>query len=62
VGDEIKAAVIDIDENKKKVTLSVREYLSHLEEKEITKYLDNDGTKTASVTLGDLIDKSKIGK
>jgi small subunit ribosomal protein S1 len=62
VGDEIKAAVIDIDENKKKVTLSVREYLNHLEEKEITKYLDNDGTKTASVTLGDLIDKSKIGK
>jgi small subunit ribosomal protein S1 len=62
VGDDIKAAVIEIDENKRKVTLSVREYLNHLEEKELTKYLDNDGTKTASVTLGDLIDKSKIGK
>jgi len=62
VGDELKAAVVDIDEKKKKVTLSVREYLNHLEEKEIVKYLDNDGTKTSSVTLGDLIDMSKIGE
>ncbi len=62
VGDELKAAVLDIDENKKKVTLSVREYLNHMEEKEIVKYLDNDGAETSSVALGDLIDISKIGK
>jgi small subunit ribosomal protein S1 len=62
VGDEIKAAVLDIDEVKRKVTLSVREYLNHLEEKEIVKYLDNDGADTSSVTLGDIIDISKIGK
>jgi len=62
VGDEMKAAVLDIDEKKKKVTLSVKEYLNHLEEKEMVKYLDNDGAKTSSVTLGDLIDMSKIGE
>jgi small subunit ribosomal protein S1 len=62
VGDEIKAAVIDIDENKKKVTLSVREYLSHLEEKEIHKYLDHDGAETNSMPLGNLIDMKKIGE
>jgi ribosomal protein S1 len=58
----MKAAVLDIDEKKKKVTLSVKEYLNHLEEKEMVKYLDNDGAKTSSVTLGDLIDMSKIGE
>ena len=62
VGDELKAAVLDIDENKKKVTLSVREYLNHLEEKEIFKYLDHDGAETSSMPLGNLIDITKIGK
>lgn len=62
VGDELKAAVLDIDENKKKVTLSVREYLNHLEEKEIFKYLDHGGTETSSMPLGNLIDITKIGK
>jgi small subunit ribosomal protein S1 len=62
VGNEIKAAVLDIDEKKKKVTLSVKEYLNHLEEREMVKYLDNDGAETSSVTLGDLIDMSKLGE
>ena len=62
VGDEMKAAVLEIDEKKKKVTLSVKEYLNHLEEKEMVKYLYNDGAKTNSVPLGDLIDMSKIGE
>jgi small subunit ribosomal protein S1 len=62
IGDELKAAVLDIDEIKKKVTLSVREYLNHLEEKEIYKYLDHDGAETNSMPLGNLIDITKIGK
>ena len=62
VGDEMKAAVLEIDENKKKVTLSVREYLNHLEEKEIHKYLDHDGAETNSMPLGNLIDMTKIGE
>ncbi len=62
IGDEIKAAIIEIDENKRKVTLSIREYLNHLEKKEMTKYLEDENTKTGSVTIGDLIDLSKIGK
>ncbi len=62
IGDEIKAAVIDIDENKRKVTLSIREYLTHLEKKEITKYMEDENTNTGSVTIGDLIDLSKIGE
>ena len=62
VGDEIKAAVIDIDKDKKKVSLSVKELLNRLEEKEIQKYVEDDVKKTASVTLGDIIDLTKIGK
>ena len=62
VGDEMKAAVLDIDENKKKITLSVREYLNHLEEKEMHKYLDHDGAETNSMPLGNLIDITKIGE
>jgi small subunit ribosomal protein S1 len=60
VGDEVKAIILEIDEEKKKVTLSIKEYLNHLEAKEITKYMED--TKTASVALGDLIDLSDIGK
>lgn len=62
VGDEVKAIIIDIDEDKRKVTLSVKEYLNHLDKKEMTKYLEGDEDKTASVALGDLIDLSNIGK
>ncbi len=61
-GDVVKAIILDIDEEKKKVTLSAKEYLNHLEEKEITKYLESEDTKTASVTFGELVDLSKIGK
>ncbi len=61
VGDELKAVVLDIDEKKKKVTLSVKEHLTHLEQKEITKYLEK-GDSNKSVTLGDLIDMEKLGK
>lgn len=61
-GDEVKAVVMDIDKERKKVTLSIREYLNHLEEKEITKYIAHEDAQTASVMLGDLIDLNKIGK
>jgi small subunit ribosomal protein S1 len=62
VGQEIRAIVIGIDEDKKKVSLSVKELLNKLEEKEIQKYIEDDTKRTGSVTLGDLIDLTKIGK
>ena len=62
VGDEIKAMVIDIDEEKKRVSLSVKELINKLEEKEIQKYIEDDPEKTASVTLGEIIDLTNIGK
>jgi small subunit ribosomal protein S1 len=62
VGDELKATVLDIDENKKKVTLSIRDYQNRLEAKEINKYIEDDTEDTGSMPLGDLIDLSKIGK
>ncbi len=62
VGDKVKAMVIDIDENKKKVSLSVKDFLNRLEKQEIQKYIANDVEKTDSVSLGDLIDLSNIGK
>ena len=61
-GDEVKATILAIDEEKQKVTLSVKQYLNHLDKKEMNKYLEGADTDTASVTLGDLIDLSKIGK
>ena len=62
VGDKVKATVINIDEDKKKVALSIKEFINHLEENEMKKYLEDDSKKTGSVTLGDLIDLKKIGK
>lgn len=62
VGEQIKAAVIDIDEEKRRVTLSVRELINRIEEEEMQKYIATDIEKTASVSLGDLIDLTKIGK
>lgn len=61
VGQEVKATIIAIDEEKKKVTLSAKEYLKHLDKKEFNKYLEDSDDKTASVALGDLIDLSNIG-
>jgi len=63
VGDEIKAIVLDIDEEKKKLTLSIKEYLNRLAKEEMMKYMNTSKeTKTDSIVLGDLIDLSKIGK
>jgi len=62
VGDELKATVIDIDEEKKKISLSVKDYLNTLEAKELNKYLEDDSGEGTSVTIGDLIDLSKIGE
>ena len=62
IGDELKAIVVDIDKNKRKVTLSVREYLNHLEHKEIEKYLEDDEKDTGTFSLGSIINLNKIGK
>jgi len=62
VGDKVKATVINIDEDKKKVALSIKEFINRLEENEMKKYLEDDSKKTGSVTLGDLIDLKKMGK
>lgn len=62
VGDEVTAVVVDIDQEKKKVTLSIKNYLSMQEKKDIEKYLEDDLAKTGSVTLGDLIDLTNMGK
>ena len=62
LGDEIKAVVVDIDKDKKKVTLSVREYLNHLEHKEIEKYLEDNEKDTGTFSLGSVIKLNNIGK
>jgi len=61
-GQDIKAVVLEIDEKKRKVTLSVKDYLNRLEEKEIKKYLADDTSLNPSITLGDLIDLKNIGE
>ncbi len=60
IGDEIKAVVVDINEDKRKVTLSVREYLNHLEYKEIEKYIEDSESDRGTYSLGSLIDLKKI--
>jgi small subunit ribosomal protein S1 len=62
VGDEVTAVILDIDQEKKKVTLSIKDYLNMQEKKDIAKYLEDDHAKTGSVPLGEIIDLSKIGK
>ena len=62
IGDKIKAVVVNIDENKKKLTLSVREYLNHLEHKEIEKYLEDDERDTGTFSLGSIIKLNNIGE
>jgi small subunit ribosomal protein S1 len=62
VGDEVTAVVLDIDQEKKRVTLSIKDYLKVQEKKDIAQYIEDDRAKTGLVTLGDLIDLSKLGK
>ncbi|RKX99115.1 MAG: 30S ribosomal protein S1 [Spirochaetes bacterium] len=61
IGDEIKAVVLEINEEKRKVTLSVKDYLNRLEREDIKKYIADDISEEASITLGDIIDLNKIG-
>ena len=60
IGDEVKAVVVDINEDKRKVTLSIREYLNHLEYKEIEKYIEDSESDKGTFSLGSLIDLKKI--
>ncbi len=50
-GQTVDAIIIDIDENKKRATLSIRGYEKMLEDKEIEQYMKSEDTGTA--TLGD---------
>jgi small subunit ribosomal protein S1 len=62
VGNKVNATVLNIDKEKQKITLSIKDFINRLEEKEMKKYLEDDTAKTGSITLGDIIDLSKIGK
>ena len=62
VGNKVKATVLNIDKEKQKITLSIKDFINRLEENEMQKYLEDDTAKTGSITLGDIIDLSKIGK
>jgi small subunit ribosomal protein S1 len=61
-GDEVTAVVLDIDQDRKKVTLSIKDHLNMQEKQDIKKYLEDDVAKTGSVQLGHLVDWTKIGK
>ncbi len=62
VGNKVNAIVLNIDKEKQKITLSIKDFINRLEEKEMKRYLEDDTAKTGSITLGDIIDLSKIGK
>ena len=62
VGDEVTAVVLSIDQDRNKVTLSIKDYLNMQEKQDLKKYLEDDVAKTGSVQLGHLIDWTKIGK
>ena len=62
VGDEVTAVVLYIDQDRNKVTLSIKDHLNMQEKQDLKKYLEDDVAKTGSVQLGHLIDWTKIGK
>ena len=62
VGNKVSATVLNIDTEKQKINLSIKDFINRLEEKEMKKYLADDTAKNGSIALGDIIDLSKIGK
>ncbi len=56
VGDKIKGKIIDIDKEKKRVSLSYLRYLEELENKEIEEYKIKS-QKSSLLTLGDILAK-----
>lgn len=61
VGDEVKCAILDTDLKNNKIKLSIKNFERKQERKEIEKYtVRNDEDASPKVTLGDLIDLSKL--
>lgn len=56
VGDKIKALVIEVNAEKQKLTLSLRDYVKQIQKEEISKYIQDDDDHS-SFRLGDLLKK-----
>ena len=53
IGDEVKAIVLGVDVQKKRLSLSIKHYDSISEKEALKKVLDN--TSSGRVTIGDMI-------
>jgi len=58
VGDVVKAAVLEIQLSRQKLTLSLRELQRQIERTDIAKYMDEDDEKSTA-TLGDILKKDE---
>lgn len=55
VGDKITCAVLDINEEKKRLSLSIKALVSSEQRKEMSKYLHTENDNEPTATLGDFI-------
>ena len=56
VGDKIKAVISDMNADKRKISLSVRDYKKRLKRNEISQYISSDNDdEQGKFTLGDLL-------
>jgi small subunit ribosomal protein S1 len=55
VGDKIKAVVLDIQADKQKLALSIRDYQKKVQREEISRFMAEEESGGSTVTLGDLI-------
>lgn len=56
IGDEMKVVIVDLDEHKKRLALSVREMKSRAERSDMKEYLDSD-KESSGASLGDFLKK-----
>jgi len=54
IGDKMKASIIEVNTQKKKLSLSVREVQNQEERAEISKYMDDEKVNNDSYTLADM--------
>lgn len=55
VGDTIKCAILDINPEKKRLSLSIKALITNQQRNEISKYLQDDGDEEGTATLADFL-------
>ncbi len=54
-GDRVNVKIIGVDEDEKKIDLSIKEYKKHREKEQMEEYMQEKGESSSNVTIGDLL-------